>query len=154
MTTRENLISERISDADKKKILELLDQLTALLPLNPLSDDEQRSLAKPSDEQLDALKTIFNVAHSNKALFDPIFDEKETEDDLSLVSALDIVMPRIDAITKGLAGTRALVRSDLARVGENVYDHAQRYSERLAPGSDVALEPARKFYGRRARKRR
>jgi hypothetical protein len=153
MTERSNLIDEDVSAADKKKIDDLLDQLERLVPLHFLSTEEKAALAKPSDEQLAALQPLFELAAKNKPLFDTIYNADETQADLNTNALINHLHARIAHIAEGLLGTRLLVRSDLARTGENIYDMSQRFADRLKPGSDAAIEPARKFYGRRARRR-
>jgi hypothetical protein len=153
MTTRDNQIEEPLSDATKKKILDLLDQLATLIPLNPLSDAERAALAKPGDEQLDALSGLFTLAANNPAIFGAVYDAAGAKIDQQLHDAIKLISARLSTLDAGVTGTYMLVRSDLARTGENLYDYAQRYSDRLPPGSDAAIEPARKFYGRRARRR-
>jgi hypothetical protein len=153
MTDRANQISEDVSAANKKRLDELLDELERLFPLHYLSEAEKAAAAKPSDEQLDALKPLFDVAASNAPLFDAIYDARDTRADLGLHDLSNHFTARIARIAEGVLGTRILTRSDLARTGENIYDFGQRHSDRLKPGSEAAMEAARKFYGRRARRR-
>ncbi len=150
---KENLVSADFTDKQKSDALEAVKNLKGQFNfLLSLSADDRQSLAKVSDEAMDACRSFLLVLEKFPTYFPkPVIDLAETRKDLSLADSLQPIYESLAGLTEALESTVMAARSDTYRNILKGYALAQMLAKDL-PGMETALEPLRKIFDRRGKK--
>lgn len=148
----ENQVSVKVTrtalEAMQKQVRGLDQMLTFLITL---SDEDRNALSKPSEERIAASRGLFDVVRHNPGLFPPdIVDLAEGEQDADALDALKIISAELDPIQHRLQHTILALRSDLYRLGLNIYSIAKRHKDRLSLDDRARVEAFAKLLGSRA----
>jgi hypothetical protein len=149
----QNKIDAALSAADRDKILDLTNQINALLPfLTSLTTEEKRELPRMGDKSRAFVQASLALAEQDDSFLPRSFDVAEMRKDEDLYNAMTAVYTALAILFEKLQDTMMLTGSDLYVAALEVYDAAKRKGGSNTGGLDQLLDALGQRFARRAKK--
>jgi hypothetical protein len=148
----QNKINATLSEADRDRILELINQIFALLPfLINLTPEERRELPRMGDKSRAFVLASLALAEQDDSFLPRSFDVAEMRQDEDLYAALTMVYTALAILFEKLQDTMLLTGSDLYVAALEVYDAAKRKGGSDGGGLDHLLDALGQRFARRSK---
>lgn len=133
-----NRISETLSAADAKKVVDLLRQAEALLPfLITLQPEESRSLRNIGFDGVPFAQAALDAVRADQSFTRRSFDLPEFEKDVALMDSLRGIQAVLGPLAQKLNDTYRLAGADVMVTADDVYEDLRRDN-----GETAAVQPA------------
>lgn len=136
----ENRINAELSETDRDKILNLLNQVRLLLPFQVnLTPEERKSLVKMGDKSRPFVEQTLIIAEQDESFLPRSFDVNAMRQDKELYEAMSPVFVQISMLFEAVQDTMLLVGSDLMVNALDIYNSAKRTNHGVALDNLVPL---------------
>lgn len=123
----ENKIDAALSKADRDQILNLIQQIRALLPfLVDLSPEERKSLPRMGDKRRSFVTEALTLAEQDDSFLPRSFDVPEMRQDVELTENLYPIAVALTQLAEFVDDTYTIAGSEAYAAGLAVYNSAQR----------------------------
>lgn len=149
----QNKINATLSATDRDKILDLIQQIFALLPfLINLTPEERRELPRMGDKSRAFVQASLALAEQDDSFLPRSFDVAEMRKDEDLYNAMVMVFTALAILFEKFQDTMLLTGSDLYVAALDVYDAAKRKGGSETGGLDRLLDALGQRFARRRAK--
>lgn len=149
----QNKINAALSKADRDKILDLISQISALLPfLISLTTDEKRELPRMGDKSRAFCLAALALAEQDDSFLPRSFDVAEMRKDEDLYTAMLAVYTALAIMFEKLQDTMQLAGSDLYVAALEIYNAAKRQGGSSTGGLDQLLDALGQRFAHRPKK--
>ncbi|MGC2235159.1 MAG: hypothetical protein WA584_03295 [Pyrinomonadaceae bacterium] len=149
----QNKIDATLSTADRDKILDLINQIIALLPfLISLTTEEKRELPRMGDKSRAFVQAGLALAEQDDSFLPRSFDAAEMRQDEDLYNALNQIYVALAILFEKLQDTMQLTGSDLYVAALEIYHAAKRKGGSDSGGLDQLLDALGQRFAYRAKK--
>lgn len=126
----QNRIDTAITVSDRDKILDLISQIFALLPMRvDLSPEERQSLVKMGDSGRPFVEQSLNLVEQDDSFMPRAFDKTEMRQDSDFYTTMLPVSIQMSKLHEAISDTMLLTGSDLMMAGLEVYRNAKANGE-------------------------
>ena len=145
----QNKIDATLTTEDRNKIIDFIDQISALLSfLINLTPEERRELPRMGDRSRGFVQEALALAEQDDSFLPRSFDTAEMRKDEDLYNLLNSIQTALTMLFEKIDDTRMLVGTDLYVAALDVYDAAKRN------GDSEALDRLLDALGERFARRR
>ncbi len=141
-------ISADLSDADKDKILDMLDRIFELLPfLAHLDPTARRKLRKTGSKREGYVQDVYEGAIANPDSIPASFDLNEWTRDEQLNVQLGDVQERVNSLAEAISDTRLLLGNERIHQADQAYGHLKQSSRGNSALNTLTKRISRQFAG-------
>lgn len=149
----QNKIDATLTPQARDQVLELIDQIIALLPfLISLTTEEKRELPRMGDKSRAFVLASLALAEQDDSFLPRSFDVAEMRKDEDLYSAMTQIFVALAILFEKLQDTMQLTGSDLYVAALEIYDAAKRKGTSSSGGLEPLLDALGQRFARRAQK--
>lgn len=149
----QNKIDATLTAEKRDQILDLINQIVALLPfLISLTAEQKRELPRMGDKSRAFVQASLALAEQDDSFLPRSFDVAEMRKDEDLHNALNQIYVALAILFDKLQDTMQLAGSDLYVAALEIYDAAKRKGTSSSGGLEPLLDALGQRFARRAKK--